>query len=108
MTDIAVAVGTIGGRKNRTSEKRKLALVSLPVVDVDVDVDLASRRDRRGTLCKSSAEVYQHQRHPSPSPIPCIHTASSFYFCVSRFYGLFPEMTHFAFLLATENAALER
>lgn len=81
--------------ENSNERKSKILSLSLPpavvlllVVDV-VDVDPVSRG---GTLCKSSAEVYQHQRHPRR-----VHAASSFYFCVSRFRGLFLEMTHFAF-----------
>lgn len=55
--------------KNRTGERSGIFLIAVTFVFVVVDVETStwSRRDRGGTLCKSSAEVYQHQRHPRAS-----------------------------------------
>lgn len=64
-----------------------------------------SRRDRDGTLCKSSAEVYQHQRHPRVS---CPRSSSpSVVVLLLRFTLLrtFPRDDPLCVLLATENAS---
>lgn len=99
MTDIAVAIGTISVAEKIGRAKSETSRSSLS------SRCRRRRRRRPGLSSVTAAELYaNHQRKYisingtlPPSPFPRIHSASSFYFCVSRFYGLFPEMTHFAF-----------
>lgn len=66
-----------------------------------------SRRDRGGTLCKSSAEVYQHQRHPALLVAPVRSRRRRVVVLLLRFTLLrtFPRDDPLCVLLATENAS---